>query len=93
MMGIVMAKTCWAYKKYNKNKWHLVGFLFFSDHNDARSNKHQRGISYENFLYIRYLLRCSKESFISGRDVLLLRIFNIENMNMNNFSHWMSENM
>jgi len=23
------------------NKWHLVGFLFFNYHNDARSNKHQ----------------------------------------------------
>ena len=40
MMGIVMPETCWAYKKYN-NKWHLVGFLFFSFHKDARSNKYQ----------------------------------------------------
>ena len=30
MMGLVMPETCWAYKKYNKNKWQLVGFLFFS---------------------------------------------------------------
>jgi len=31
MMGIVMPESCWAYKKHNKiNKWHLVGFLFFS---------------------------------------------------------------
>ena len=40
MMGILVPKTCWAYKK-PKNKWHLVGFLFFSYNNDARSNKHQ----------------------------------------------------
>jgi len=26
MMGIVVSETCWAYKKYNKNKWYLVGF-------------------------------------------------------------------
>jgi len=27
MMGIVVPETCWAYKKYIKNKkWHLVGF-------------------------------------------------------------------
>jgi len=42
MMGIVMAETCWAYKKYNKiiSGIYLV-FLFFSYHNDARPNKHQ----------------------------------------------------
>jgi len=27
------------------NKWHLVGFLFFNYHNDARSNKYQMQIS------------------------------------------------
>jgi len=40
MMGIVMPETCWAYKKYNiimTSSW----FLFYSYHNDARSNKHQ----------------------------------------------------
>ena len=31
MMGIVMPETRWAYKQHIKNnKWHLVGFLFFS---------------------------------------------------------------
>ena len=30
MMGIIMPETCWAYKKYKNNKWHLVGVLFFS---------------------------------------------------------------
>ena len=38
MMGIVVPETCWAYKKY---KWHLVGFSFYSYHNEAQSNKHQ----------------------------------------------------
>jgi len=41
MMGIVVPETCSADKKYNKIMWHLVGFLFFSYHNDARSNEHQ----------------------------------------------------
>jgi len=41
MMDIVMPETCWAYKYNKNNKWHLVGFLFFSYHNYARSNKHQ----------------------------------------------------
>jgi len=42
MIGIAMSETCWAYKKYNKitSGIYLV-FLFFSYHNDARSNKHQ----------------------------------------------------
>jgi len=41
-MGILMPETCWVSKKKNKSsKWHLVDFLFFSYHNDARSNKHQ----------------------------------------------------
>ena len=35
VLGIAMPKTCWACKL------HLVGFSFFSFHNDARSNKHQ----------------------------------------------------
>jgi len=40
-MGILMPKTCWISKKWNQDKkWHLVGFLFFKYHNDARSNKH-----------------------------------------------------
>jgi len=40
--GINMPETCWVSKKKNKiSKWHLVGFLFFSYHNDAWSNKHQ----------------------------------------------------
>ena len=39
MMGIVMPETCWAYNNYNKIT--SSGFLFFSYHNDARSNKHQ----------------------------------------------------
>jgi len=41
MMGIVVPETCWAYKKCNKivtSSW----FLFFSYHNDARYNKHQK---------------------------------------------------
>ena len=41
MMGIAVPETRWAYKKYIKIMWHVVGFLFFSYHNDARSNKHQ----------------------------------------------------
>ena len=36
MMGIVVPETCLVYKKYNK-----IISLFFSYHNDARSNKHQ----------------------------------------------------
>jgi len=41
-MDILMPETCWVSKKWSKcNKWHLVGFLFFNYHNDARSNKHQ----------------------------------------------------
>ena len=36
-MGILMPETCWG----SKNKWHLVGFLFVSYHNDAPSNNHQ----------------------------------------------------
>ena len=32
-MVILMPETCWVSKKKNKNnKWHLVGFLFFSYH-------------------------------------------------------------
>ena len=41
MMDIVMPETCWAYKKYNKIIVASGWFLFFSYHNDARSNKHQ----------------------------------------------------
>jgi len=40
MMGIVMPETCWTYKKYNKISGIYLAFLFFSYHNDARSNKH-----------------------------------------------------
>ena len=41
-MDILMPETCWVSKKWSKyNKSHLVGFLFFNYHNDARSNKHQ----------------------------------------------------
>jgi len=37
-----MPETCWVSKKKNESsKWHLVGFLFLSYYNDARSNKHQ----------------------------------------------------
>ena len=39
MMGILMTETCRVYKKENKKEWRLVG-LFYSYHNDARSNKH-----------------------------------------------------
>jgi len=44
MMGIVMLETCSAYKtKYNKiSSGIYLDFLFFSYHNDARSNKHQK---------------------------------------------------
>jgi len=45
MMGIVVHETCWAYKKHNKviSGIYLV-FLFFSYHNDARTNRHQISI-------------------------------------------------
>jgi len=39
-----MPETRWSYKKHNKilSGIYVVGFfLFFSYHNDARSNKHQ----------------------------------------------------
>jgi len=41
MMGIVVPETCWTYKKYNKIISGILLVLFFSYHNDARSNKHQ----------------------------------------------------
>ena len=31
---------CWYAGVVSGMQWHLVGFLFFSYHNDARSNKH-----------------------------------------------------
>jgi hypothetical protein len=37
---IAGSSTTWAYNSDN-NKWHLVGFLLFSYHNNARSNKNQ----------------------------------------------------
>jgi len=41
-MGTLMPETCWVSNKWNKsNKWHLVGYLFVSYHDDARFNKHQ----------------------------------------------------
>ena len=42
MMGIVGPKTCWASKKYNKIIVASSWFLFFSYHNDAQSNTHQK---------------------------------------------------
>jgi len=49
MLGIVMPETCWTYRKYNKiiSDIYLV-FLFFSYHNDARSNKHQIALQSTN---------------------------------------------
>jgi len=41
MIGTVMPETRWAYKKYNKIISGVSWFLFFSYHNDARSNKDQ----------------------------------------------------
>jgi len=42
MMGIVMPETFWAHKKWNKIASNIkLVFLFFSYHNDARSNKHR----------------------------------------------------
>ena len=42
MMGIIVSKTCLAYKKYNKIiSGFELAFLFFSYHNDALSSKHQ----------------------------------------------------
>jgi len=46
MMGIVVPETCWAYKKYNKIIVASSLFLFFSYHNEARSNKHQIHITW-----------------------------------------------
>ena len=40
MMGIVVPETSWAYKKYNKIISSILLVLFFSYHNDTRSNKH-----------------------------------------------------
>jgi len=38
---VLMSETCWVHKKKNKIASDKVGILFFSYHNDARSNKHQ----------------------------------------------------
>jgi len=52
-----MLETCGAWKKYNKitSGIQLV-FLFFSDHNDARSNKHQIRISFFPYLFLALYL-------------------------------------
>jgi len=57
MMSIAMLETCWAYKKYNKIASDLVGFLFFSYHNDARSNKHQ---IYKEIFVLNYAIPSTK---------------------------------
>jgi len=42
MTDILMFETCWAHKKWNKIASDIkLVFLFFSYHNDARSNKHK----------------------------------------------------
>ena len=42
MMGIVIPRHVFSlYEVQQNSKWHLVGCLFFSYHNDARPNKHQ----------------------------------------------------
>ena len=42
----------WSSVQAAANKWHLVGFLFFSYHNDARSNKHQIYSCVSDILFI-----------------------------------------
>jgi len=42
MMDILMSETCWLYKNWNKTASDIkLVFLFFSYHNNARSNKHK----------------------------------------------------
>jgi len=49
-------------------------FKFFFDSKHFRLDK-KRGISYKNFFMYFYLLSCSKESLISGRDILAFKNF------------------
>ena len=78
MMGIVMPETCRAYTKHNKiiSGIQLV-FLFFSYHNDARSNKHQVGRSQVSLMasckYAYLALHCS--------DPAVLPVMNQNSMN------------
>jgi len=66
VLDILMSKTCWAHKKWNKIASDIkLVFLFFNYYNDARSNKCNTNNNYKLWNYVT-LVTCSDK----GRKIL-----------------------
>ena len=85
MMGIIVPKTCWAYKKCNKiTSGIFLVFLFFSYHNDARSIKHQinEEVGLEGWTELRGSGFCSMRGCCERSNCLLLRDLSTERLSV-----------
>jgi len=88
----LLAETCSYFSDHHKSilpqlcfhdwylphhKWHLVGFLFFSYHNDAWSNTQQKNCSLYRLQLSRYIHTVAPEKENRSRDHLILSVMRI----------------